>query len=124
MKSANSFAREQRTVNKAERATKSTSKKKQSEATRRAMPKRVQFSVPTPGEWQQRDCCVVCGDVTLAVADLRRVPPEVAKLNIRLMANAKRLYAIAAELSSAKVGKTDFEKLIQRAKEAIGGTHG
>ncbi len=109
MKSATSFAREQRTVKD-----RSPAKPKQQR------PKsRLRNVKSTPGEWTASGLAVIQDEVTIAVADIRRIPPEVACENMKLMANAKRLLEVVQDLAGAK--PEQFGELAQRAKEVIGG---
>ncbi len=117
MKSATSFAREQRPVKD-----RSPAKPKQQR------PKsRLRNVKSTPGEWQASGLAVIQDEVTIAVADIRRIPPEVACANIRIMANAKRLDALARTLLNTFPAGSDDVRiagLLDMAQAAIGGTNG
>lgn len=119
MKSATTFAREQRATVPSNGAPKPKPVKRS--------PSRLRNVKTTTGEWQASGLAVVQDELTIAVADIRRIPPEVACANIRIMASAKKLDALARTLLNTFPAGSDDVRivgLLEMAKEAIGGTHG
>lgn len=120
MQSIHSIARNHRARKPGEYKSGATARKVKPEKKKKRIVNRAHYARPTEGDWKAENLSVVVDEVTIATADLRRVLPETATQNIRLMAKAPKLFDIVSRLASANPG--DFETLVAKAKEVVGAT--
>lgn len=78
----------------------------------------------TPGEWYSTGTAIaVDEETTIAVAHFGpNTDLATRRQDMRLMAKAPKLFDIVSRLAAAKPG--DFETLVAKAKEVMGGAHG